>query len=214
MSLTEIEYGALASSKVLNDNFNYLDSEIAAMSENIEQRVSTFSAQVATLNLSVTNLLSFKSSFIAVGMILPYPSLNLPEGFLSCDGSELLISDFEDLYDVIGKTFGSSDSTTFCLPNLRDKTIWGYGENSIGDYLTSKLPNIKGQFRLQGTEGSSAVLGAFKAGAKGGSWGAGHDNSSYNPLMLFDASTYNAIYDDECAIVQPPALTLNYIIKY
>ena len=103
MSLTEIEYGALASSKVLNDNFNYLDSEIAAMSENIEQRVSTFSSQVATLNLSVTNLLSFKSSFIAVGMILPYPSLSIPEGFLSCDGSELLISDFEDLYDVIGK---------------------------------------------------------------------------------------------------------------
>lgn len=214
MSLTEIEYGALASSAVLNSNFNYLESEIATLSENIDQRVSGFSSQVATLNLSVTNLLSYKSSFIAVGMILPYPSSNVPEGYLSCDGSELLISDFEDLYEVIGKTFGSTDSTTFCLPDLRNKTLWGCGVNSVGNVLTSKLPNIKGQFRLQGTEGSSAVSGAFKAGPKGGSWGVGHDNSSTNPLMLFDASTYNDVYSDECQIVQPPALTVNYIIKY
>lgn len=48
--------------------------------------------------------------------------------------------------------------------------------------------NITGAFRLQGTEGSSAVSGAFVAGANGGSWGSGHNNSADNPLMDFSAS--------------------------
>ena len=214
MSLIEIEYGSLASSRVLNDNFNYLASEVDALADNINQKTSVFSSQVATLNTSVTNLLSYRSSFIAVGMILPCVLSTVPDGFLLCDGSELAVSEFEDLYDVIGRTYGSSDSTTFCLPDLTDKTLWGVGVNSLGDYISSKLPNIKGQFRLYGTEGSTAVSGAFVAGTKGGSWGAGHDNSAKNPLMQFDASMYNEIYDDNCEIVQPPALAVKFIIKY
>ena len=210
MSLSEIEYGALASSRVLNDNFSYLQSLI----ESTNLTVQGFTAQVATLNTSVTNVLSYRESFIGVGMVLPYTASTLPDGFLYCDGSELSIEDYSDLYDVIGRTYGSTDSTTFCIPDLTDKTLWGSGENTVGEYLSSKLPNIKGQFRLQGTEGAGSVSGAFKAGSKGGSWGTGHDNSAQNPLMQFDASLYNNIYDDDAQIVQPPALTVKFIIKY
>lgn len=214
MSLIEIEYGSLASSSVLNDNFSYLKTEVEALADNINQKTSFFSSQVATLNTSVTDLLSYRSSFIDTGMIIPCVLSDIPDGFLLCDGSELAIEDYSDLYDVIGTAYGSSDSSSFCIPDLTDKTLWGVGTNSIGEYVPSKLPNIKGQFRLQGTEGSSAVSGAFAAGSKGGSWGAGHDNSAKNPLMQFDASRYSEVYDDECEVVQPPSLVVKFIIKY
>ncbi|MCD8378250.1 MAG: phage tail protein [Candidatus Gastranaerophilales bacterium] len=217
MGLTEIEYGSLASSKVVNDNFSYLESEIAALSDDMTSKNANYSSQVATLNASVTSLLEYKESFIQTGMILPYTSSTVPDGFLLCDGSEVAVDDYEDLYDVIGTTYGSSDSTTFCLPDLRNRTLWGAGTYSLGDYVESALPNIKGEFRLSGTEGSSAVTGAFTADTKGGSWGKGHDNSKSNPLMVFDASTYNSdttVYSDDCTIVQPPALAVKFIIKY
>lgn len=214
MSLTEIEYGSIASSRILNNNFNYLESEVEDLASEITTKTAAFSSQVVTLNNSVQDLLEYRNSFIATGMILPFVGDIIPETFLVCDGSEVLISEFEDLYDVIGTTYGSTDSTSFCLPDLRNKTLWGVGENLLGDYISSKLPNLKGAFRLSGTEGSSAVSGVFTAGAKGGSHGHGHEPSSSNPLIQFDASNYNNIYSDECVTVQPPALAVKFIIKY
>ena len=214
MSLIEIEYGSLASSRVLNDNFSYLLSQINTVSDDLTTRSAGFSSQLATLNTNITNLLDYRESFIAVGMILPFLGNSIPDGYLLCDGSVLNVSEYEDLYDVIGTTYGSSDSTNFNLPDLRDKTLWGIGENSLGTYVQSALPNIKGQFRLAGTEGSSAVSGAFSAGSKGGSYGKGHSASSSNPLMKFDASDYNEIYSDDCLVVQPPALAIQFIVKY
>ena len=90
-----------------------------------------------------------------------------------------------------------------------DRVLQGSSSNhSAGTTIAAGLPNIEGAFRLQGTEGSSAVSGAFTAGAKGGSWGSGHNNSSENPLMSFDASRSNTIYGNSDT-VQPPAYVVN-----
>jgi microcystin-dependent protein len=214
MSLIEIEYGSLASSRDMNNNFSYLAEQISTLSESIKSDTANFSSKVATLNTSVNAVLDYKKSFIQTGMILPCVTSSIPDGFLLCDGSEVLVSDFEDLYAVIGTMFGGEDDEKFSLPDLRNKTLFGVSESNLGVYLTSKLPNIKGGFRLAGTEGSSSVSGAFIAGTKGGSYGKGHDKSASNPLMTFDASMYNPIYSDESAIVQPPALAVNFVIKY
>ena len=216
MSLIRFNPGEIALSADVNNNFDYLNTQISDLSDTITTRTSSFSSQVTILNTTVQNLLGYRESFISTGMILPFAgdSLNIPDGYLECDGSEVLVSDFEDLYDVIGDTYGSSDSSSFCLPDLRSKTLWGAGTLNCGTYLTSALPNITGQFRLAGTEGSSAVSGAFSAGAKGGSYGIGHSSGAKNPLMIFDAHQSNSIYSDDCNIVQPPALCVGFIIKY
>ena len=214
MSLIEFNPGEVALSSAVNNNFNYLDSQISELSSALDSQASSFSSQVAILNTTVNNLIGFKDFFIATGMILPFAGSIIPDGYLECDGSEILVSEFEDLYDVIGTTFGSSDSSSFCLPDLRSRTLWGAGTEILGTKLEAGLPNITGQFRLKGTEGSSSVSGAFSAGAKGGSYGKGHTESSSNPLILFDASQSCNIYSDTCQTVQPPALCLNFIIKY
>ena len=98
MSLIEIEYGSLASSKDLNDNFNFLASQISTLSDNISTKVAGFSSNVATLNSSINKIMDLKESFIQVGTIVFSIKKVIPDGFLLCDGSELLVSDFEDLY--------------------------------------------------------------------------------------------------------------------
>lgn len=214
MSLKDIEYGSLASSSDMNNNFRYLETEIGTLSDLITTKTASFSSSVATLNSAVKELLEYKSSFFQTGMIISTVASVVPDGFLLCDGSEVNVVDYPDLFAVIGTTFGSSDSTKFCLPDLRDKTLWGVGSSALGESLTSKLPNIKGQFRLSGTEGANSVSGAFVAGSLGGSRGYGHEGGAVNPLMKLDASRSSEVYSDDVSIVQPPALVVNFIIKY
>lgn len=57
-----------------------------------------------------------------------------------CDGTELLISDYNILYNLIGTTYGGDGETTFALPNLKGKVIVGYNPDDT-DFST---PGITG----------------------------------------------------------------------
>jgi microcystin-dependent protein len=70
---------------------------------------------------------------IPVGTVISYTNETLPSGWLKCDGSELLRSNYPDLFSVLGTKYGGS-ATTFKLPDMRSRTIIGSGQNrSIGD---------------------------------------------------------------------------------
>lgn len=210
MSLTEIEYGSLASSSVLNNNFSFLQDKITELSALITSETSSFSSTVATLNNSITELLGYKTSFIPVGTIIISQASNIPTGFLLCDGSEIKISEYEDLYDVIGTTYGQSDSTTFCIPDLSGRTVFGIDEDgTLGDYLEAGLPNILGTAAMtgavaSGTSGAFYVTGSSRQNQNSGSGGSGFG---------FDASRSNSIYGNSTT-VQPPAIVTNFLIKY
>ena len=70
-----------------------------------------------------------------LGTVLPIATESVPEGWALCDGRELSIEDYEDLYNLIGTTYGAGDSafwaqvyypaTTFNIPDLRGRTIIG-----------------------------------------------------------------------------------------
>lgn len=52
---------------------------------------------------------------------------SIPQNYLMCSGQELLISEYQSLYNVIGRLHTtSSPSTSFCLPDLRSRFIVGY----------------------------------------------------------------------------------------
>ena len=168
MSLTEIEYGSLASSSVLNGNFQFLQDKITELSALITSETSSFSSTVATLNNSITELLGYKDSFIQTGTIIISQAPEIPSGFLLCDGSEIKIDEYEDLYAVIGTTYGQSDSTTFCIPDLTGRTVFGISEDgTLGDYLEAGLPNITGGFQVNvltpNTKGIKEVLTAYES---------------------------------------------------
>ena len=56
MALTEIEYGSLASSEVMNNNFGYLDNKISDVSETLSSNVATINSNIATTNASISTL--------------------------------------------------------------------------------------------------------------------------------------------------------------
>jgi microcystin-dependent protein len=53
----------------------------------------------------------------------------VPNGYLICDGSAVSRTTYDDLFSVVGITFGPGDgSTTFNLPDLRGQFIRGYND--------------------------------------------------------------------------------------
>ena len=76
-----------------------------------------------------------KQSFISnipivpIGVIMPYAGGTLPAGYLFCDGSEIPIGDYADLFGIIGYTYKNPadliGKATFGLPDLRGRFALG-----------------------------------------------------------------------------------------
>lgn len=56
-------------------------------------------------------------------------------GYLLCDGRSVLATDYSDLFDVIGTSFGSASSGHFNLPNCQGRVLGAAGH---GSGLTSR----------------------------------------------------------------------------
>lgn len=153
------------------------------------------------------------------GVVLPYAGSTVPNGFLLCDGQAVSRTQYQNLFDVIGITYGDGDGvTTFNLPNLQDRFVQGAGANTVGTKKSAGLPNITGSFSITGNDSSGAWgtgTGAFIATSSdtnhyfSSEKSTGTSTKGYN----FNASKTNSIYG-KSTTVQPPAICMNYIIKY
>lgn len=158
-----------------------------------------------------------------VGEIKNYSGKSVPDGYLLCDGSAVSRTQYAALFSAIGIAWGDGDgSTTFNLPNLIDRVIWGAA--TAGGYIDAGLPNIEGSFSIVDGYTTPAnliigdVSGAFskETGNATSNFGT-FDYSSNGPNKLtkatLDASKSNEIYGNS-STVQPPAAKLIPIIKY
>ncbi len=109
-----------------------------------------------------------KTEGVPVGCIVPYlDNTTIPNGFLVCDGSEILISEYPALYEVIGDNYGTaSDAEHFVLPDLDfissapTNGIYIIRANVIVDtYLTSSSS-------LQGTTATTTKDGLLSSADK------------------------------------------------
>lgn len=69
-----------------------------------------------------------------IGNIIAYTGIDIPEGYMECDGSAVSRSAYGELFTIIGTTYGNGDgSTTFNLPNLSGKVAIGVSNSySVG----------------------------------------------------------------------------------
>lgn len=74
---------------------------------------------------------ALKDEVCPVGTIQTFAFNQIPSGWIACDGRKVAISDYPELYDVIGSTFGevSSEEKHFFLPDLQGKFVRGWDEN-------------------------------------------------------------------------------------
>src|SRR6056300_957789 len=82
-----------------------------------------------------------------VGLIAPYAGLAAPSGWLLCDGSEVDIAAYSQLYDVIGTTYKASPTVgKFAVPDLRGRVPMG-ADNMGGtsaDVVTAAAADVVG----------------------------------------------------------------------
>lgn len=157
-------------------------------------------AEAARKNLGITG--------IATGMIIQFAGNgDIPTGFLLCNGASVGKATYPALFAAIGYNYGGSGDY-FNLPNLIDKFI--EGSSTAGITKAAGLPNIQGYC---GIPSSVSAIGAF---AISNNTAVQEDirtggNTTHNCLVL-NASKSSAIYGNS-STVQPPALTMRYIIK-
>jgi microcystin-dependent protein len=157
------------------------------------------------------------------GSILIFAGTTAPTGWLLCDGSAVTRTRYSVLFGVIGTTFGAGDTTTtFNVPDLRQKTVVGVGTNTTNNYAlggtggeenhtltVNEIPahtheiTDPGHFHGQGGTSGGAVLvgsGANKA-----------DQS--NTASAVTNITINNAGGGAAHNNMQPYLALNYIIK-
>lgn len=156
------------------------------------------------------------NNMIPTGIVQAFAGSTTPQGWLLCDGSAISRTDYADLYAVIGDTYGAGDgSTTFNLPNLVDKFV--QGNATSGTVKSAGLPNITSKSTsFSGVccwSGSSTPtqIGAIERTATDYRPSSGSVGSFQ--YIDFDASRSSSIYGNSTT-VQPPAVTMRYIIKY
>ena len=150
------------------------------------------------------------------GLISAFGGITPPSGWLLCDGSELLIADYPDLYATVGNIYGTaSDADHFVLPDCRGRSPFGAdANNDVGTSSDGALPNITGRLPFQGSVRGQDGSGAFRVTNRGHH---GADNSTDSDYMIdgnFDASRVSSIYKSEQATVVPASVRCNFIIKY
>lgn len=111
---------------------------------------------------------------VPMGAIMPYAGANAPYGYLLCDGSEIEITKYPDLYDIIGTTYNGAAAligvNTFRLPDLRGRFSLGKdnmdnagsvplisgGYSDAGGGTAGRVPDVLAQ-TLGGAAGQSSV---------------------------------------------------------
>lgn len=171
-----------------------------------------------------------------LGIVQMWAGSKVPKGYELCEGQQLKISDYPDMYDAIGTTFnnaysynGSRYSTTsgyFRLPDLRGRFVVGYNV-SDGDYnsygrvggekkhslTTSEMPSHSHAFRdyyyIEAFATGGISGNEYTGGRYSGSEATDGDNNYlYYKNHNTESAGYGYAHEN-----RPPYYTLAYIMR-
>lgn len=154
---------------------------------------------------------SIKGEPVGVMYMWPGTTSTIPDKYLSCDGSEMLIDDYPELYDVIGTSYGGNGTTNFRLPDLRGRFVAGY-DNSRNDYNAMGETGGEEKHTLtieemppHSHEYERHAIGSIDLGRY--SFASNHDNAvndKFNTTSVGGGAGHEN---------RPPYIVLGYIIK-
>ena len=146
-----------------------------------------------------------------IGRPMPEENNVLLDNEVWLEGATVNIVDYPKLFKVYGTKYGGDGTTTFKLPDMRGRVLWGSPDGSNG-YIESKLPNIKG---------SCGKFDVYEASGKGcfniSSQTYGNTREQWGGSVAaigFNASRSNSIYSDSAKIVQPPAFKVRWKTRF
>lgn len=174
----------------LTGAFNGLNQLQAALALKINQSEFDQPGGVPRLDSSgkiLTAQLPGTGADLPLGMIAAFGLETLPSGanWLECNGAELLIADYQDLYGVIGNAFGLGNAGYFKLPDLRGEFLrgWDHGRGKDPDAAARARGDHVGSTQNDIIEKHMHPIGGA-VGTAGGGTGVvdcqAWDNSAYN----------------------------------
>ena len=154
-------------SSAITNQTELSDSQLA-------DEILVYRAGSASLNKMAKSTFISNIALVPIGAIMPFPGTTPPNGFLLCDGSEVLIKTYGALYNIVQSNYVGSVSlagaATFRLPDLRGR--FPLGADNMNNNIT--VPSKDGSGTLISTVGATAsrvVDSANSAKTIGGSAG-------------------------------------------
>lgn len=155
-----------------------------------------------------------------IAQIILFAGGYAPQGWAFCDGQTLPISGNEDLFSLIGTTYGGDGRTTFALPDLRGRVPvhagqgpgltrrelgQKFGDESVVSDGIASMPLVEEEPLANVASGQSNVVkGVFNSAQRYA--GAPATVVSVDPPGM-EAHASHRYHSDS-----PPSLCVNYII--
>jgi microcystin-dependent protein len=115
---------------------NFLKNRTEVVDNRIDDELLIFRQNVGLRRVNRTNFL-LGEAFIPIGTIFPFAGVQVPIGYLLCDGSLVPRTSYPFLFQVIGTTYGGiANGTYFRVPDLRGRFAMG----NVG--MLNSLQNI------------------------------------------------------------------------
>jgi len=146
------------------------------------------------------------------GMVALWDNDNIPDGWLLCNGAAVSRTTYAALFAKLGTRHGAGNgSSTFNLPDMRDRYPIGAGTNVLGKYIAEQLPNVWGSAYTLDSGFSHDNGGGLRVSISGTIYSQGTARTSHNTISLDFNRVYNIYVNN--GRVYPKSIALNFIIK-
>ena len=104
---------------------------------------------------------------IPVGSVMVWPHNSTPSGWLQCDGSAVSRTTYAGLFGRIAEVWGAGNgTTTFNIPNFKDRTVVGAGTNNSMYAMTGSLAGSSIITTATGSASLTTTTTTFATSAK------------------------------------------------
>jgi microcystin-dependent protein len=137
------------------------------LKEQIQKSQSDLSKELQATKQELKNTKSYIDETL-IGSVTAFAMEMPPKGWLACNGQAVSRTQYSKLFQKIGITFGKGDGeTTFNLPDLRERFMRGWEENSrqFGSYQADQMQSHTHQDGGHSHQGNMSSGGGHYHGA-------------------------------------------------
>lgn len=197
----------------------FISAKPAATRSLLTDEILTFRAS-SGLQRTTKRLFLESVPVVPVGSIMPYAGSNSPVGYLLCDGSELMIASYPELFNIIGYSYrnktGLLGAGTFALPDLRGR--FPLGRDNMDNDLTVPEKNSSDPIPAGGNRNGVGNVGTDRANrvhhVSATTIGAGSGSEAFGSPSVIGVTGSNVTTNAEGNpnLIMNPYQTINYII--
>jgi microcystin-dependent protein len=197
---------------------NFISAKPAATKSLVTDEILTFRPSTG-LQRTTKKLFLSSVPVVPIGSIMPYAGIYAPTGYLLCDGSEVLIATYPDLFNIVKYSYrnktGLVGDGTFALPDLRGR--FPLGRDDMDNELTVRTAsnlevNAGGNRNGVGTAGSDRAFRVHHNSSTTLGAGSGSESFGVPSVVGVQGSNVTENAEGNPNSIMNPYQTINYII--